>query len=456
MKVFRIAMHAAGALVVSILVGAAQARAGLPPEIDGKALPSLAPMLERVTPAVVNISSRTRVRVRDPFFDDPIFNRFFGLPNVPRERVEQSLGSGVVVDAKQGYVLTNNHVVQGADDISVTLTDGDTVKAEVVGTDAETDLAVLRIPAQGLTALPLADSTRLKVGDFVVAVGDPFGLGQTVTSGIVSALNRTGIGDGYQNLIQTDASINPGNSGGALVNLHGELVGINSMIYSPSGASVGIGFAIPSTLAVNVMGQLIAHGEVRRGALGVEVQDPSEQLARLLGLGDTRGAVVTRVAGDSPAARAGLRPGDVITAVGDQRIADARDLRSIESRTRTGAVLALRIVRDGARLDLTATLTAPDLAHADGASVDARLAGADLAERRAGASRAEPGGIAVTRVASDSRAFANGLRAGDLIVGLNRRDIAGLADFRRRLAQSAPTALLTVVRGRSAYFVALQ
>ncbi len=456
MKAFRFAMHATAAFAAALLVDIAPAHAGLPPEIDGQALPSLAPMLERVTPAVVNISSKTRVRVRDPFFDDPVFNRFFGLPNLPRERVERSLGSGVIVDAKQGYVLTNNHVVQGADDISVTLTDGATVKAEVVGTDAETDLAVLRIPADGLVALPLADSTRLRVGDFVVAVGDPFGLGQTVTSGIVSALNRTGIGDGYQNLIQTDASINPGNSGGALVNLHGELVGINSMIYSPSGASVGIGFAIPSTLASNVMRQLIAHGEVRRGALGVEVQDPNAQLARLLGLGDARGAVVTRVASDSPAARAGLRPGDVITALGGQRVADARDLRSIESRSRTGATLALDVVRDGRKLALSATLTAPDLAHAEGASVDARLAGADLAERRAGASRAEPGGVAVTRVASDSRAFANGLRAGDLIVALNRRDIAGLGDFERRLAQSGPTALLTVIRGRSAYFVALQ
>lgn len=456
MNVIRLVMYVACALAVGAICATAPARAGLPPEIDGKALPSLAPMLERVTPAVVNISSKTRVRVRDPFFDDPVFNRFFGLPNLPRERIERSLGSGVIVDATRGYILTNNHVVQGADDISVTLTDGDTVKAEVVGTDADTDLAVLRIPASGLTALPLADSTRLRVGDFVVAVGDPFGLGQTVTSGIVSALNRAGVGDGYQNLIQTDASINPGNSGGALVNLRGELVGINSMIYSPSGASVGIGFAIPSSLAANVMRQLIAHGEVRRGALGVEAQDATAEIARLLALDDTRGAVITRVRADSPGARAGLRPGDVIVALGGKRVDDAHGLRNLESTTRPGATVALDVVRAGRRLALDAILTAPTLQHAEGARVDARLAGADLTERTAGLSRNDPGGIAVTRVASDSRAFANGLRPGDLIVALNRRDLGGLDDFKRRLAQSGHSALLTVIRGRSAYFVALR
>src|SRR5262249_42078144 len=218
------------------------ADAALPPAMDGQALPSLAPMLERVTPAVVNINSKTRVRVQNPFFDDPMFRRFFGMPNGPREQVQQSLGSGVVVDAAKGYVLTNNHVVEGADDVSVTVADGRTFKAKVLGTDPDSNVAVLQIPAPNLAALPVADSAELLVGDFVVAVGEPLGVGQTATQGRVSALGRMGIGgSGVQNYIQTDASINPGNSGGPLVNLRGELVGINSMIFSPSGGNVGIG-----------------------------------------------------------------------------------------------------------------------------------------------------------------------------------------------------------------------
>ncbi|HQX66122.1 MAG TPA: trypsin-like peptidase domain-containing protein, partial [Dokdonella sp.] len=262
-------------------------------------MPTLAPMIDRVTPAVVNINTKTRVQVRDPFFDDPIFRRFFNVPNQPRERVQQSLGSGVIVDAAKGYVLTNNHVTQGADDIAVTLHDNRTVKARVIGSDPDTDLTVLQIPADNLQAVPLALSRDLRVGDFVVAIGDPFGLGQTVTSGIVSALDRKGISRGYQNFIQTDAAINPGNSGGALVNLRGELVGINSMIFSPSGASVGIGFAIPSDLAANVMRQLVEYGEVRRGTLGVDTQDITPELAAMLSVAVGKGTVITRVRKDA-------------------------------------------------------------------------------------------------------------------------------------------------------------
>ncbi len=242
--------------------------ASLPPSIDGQPMPSLAPMLAKVTPAVVNISTKTRISTRNAYFDDPLFRQLFGNQGVPRERVEQSLGSGVVIDAAKGYVLTNNHVVGGADDITVTLQDGRDFKAKLLGTDPDTDVAVLQIPAENLQALPIADSAQLRVGDFVVAVGDPFGLGQTATSGMVSALGRSGLGKGFQNFIQTDASINPGNSGGALVNLRGELVGINSMIYTPSGGNVGIGFAIPTDLATGVMKQLLTYGKVRRGNLG--------------------------------------------------------------------------------------------------------------------------------------------------------------------------------------------
>ncbi|MCU0988917.1 MAG: trypsin-like peptidase domain-containing protein, partial [Xanthomonadales bacterium] len=231
--------------VLVLLLPAARVGAALPAVVEGEPLPSLAPVLERVTPSVVNIYTQTRVRVRSPLLDDPFFRRFFNIPDMPRERVSQSLGSGVIVDAEAGFVLTNNHVIAGADDISVTLTDGRSFAAEVIGTDPDTDLAMVRIPSEDLQALPFADSNRLRVGDFVVAVGNPFGLGQTVTSGIVSALGRTGFrGLEFQNFIQTDASINPGNSGGALINLRGELVGINSAIFTPSGGNVGIGFAI--------------------------------------------------------------------------------------------------------------------------------------------------------------------------------------------------------------------
>ena len=259
--------------------------AALPVAVEGEPLPSLAPVLERVTPSVVNVYTQTRVRVRSPLMDHPFFRRFFNIPDIPRERISQSLGSGVIVDAKEGYVLTNNHVIAGADDISITLADGRNFEAEVIGTDPDTDLAMIRIPSENLQALPFADSNQLRVGDFVVAVGNPFGLGQTVTSGIVSALGRTGFrGLEYQNFIQTDASINPGNSGGALINLRGELVGINSAIFMPSGGNVGIGFAIPSAMARYVMDQLARFGEVRRGTLGVYVQDLTGELAGAFGL----------------------------------------------------------------------------------------------------------------------------------------------------------------------------
>ena len=267
------------------LLLAGQASSTLPAAIDGERLPSLAPVLEHVMPSVVNIYTQTRVRIRSPLLDDPFFRRFFNVPDVPRERVSQSLGSGVIVDAEQGYVLTNNHVISGSTEISVTLADGRSFDADVIGTDPDTDLAMIRIPAENLQALPLADSNQLRVGDFVVAVGNPFGLGQTVTSGIVSALGRTGFrGLEFQNFIQTDASINPGNSGGALINLRGELVGINSAIFTPSGGNVGIGFAIPSAMARYVMDQLAQFGEVRRGTLGLYVQNLTAELAGAFGV----------------------------------------------------------------------------------------------------------------------------------------------------------------------------
>ncbi|HEX6832806.1 MAG TPA: DegQ family serine endoprotease [Rudaea sp.] len=455
------------ALAVAALVAAfAQplpCSAALPPAVDGQALPSLAPMLEKVTPGVVNINSKTKVRVRNPLMDDPFFRQFFGMQDAPRERIEQSLGSGVIIDAGKGYVLTNNHVVEGADDISVTLHDGRNLKAKLIGNDPDTDIAVIQIPAESLTALPLADSSQLRVGDFVVAVGNPFGVGQSASSGIVSGLNRTGLGGrGIQNFIQTDASINPGNSGGALVNLRGELVGINSQIFSTSGGSIGIGFAIPANLARDVMHQLIATGTVKHGTLGVQVQTLTPEIAHMLETQQGQGAVVTAVGAGSAAEEAGLKAGDIVIAVNGKAIANENDLYNAEGLAPIGSTLELTLLRDGKKLTLPVRLVAESVASSDGAKVDARLAGAELLEssermrrtlREAGI---DANGVAVARVAPNSRAAKNGLKAGDLIVGVNRVGIDNLNEMRTLIARSPRSLLLSVVRGRSAFFLPLQ
>jgi serine protease Do/serine protease DegQ len=312
-------------------------------------LPSLAPMLEAVTPAVVNISTEGRVVMRpNPLLNDPFFRRFFDIPEQPRERRVQNLGSGVIVDAKQGYVITNHHVINRADTITVTLRDGRQLPAKVIGSDPETDVAVVQIAAQKLTPLSLADSGQLRVGDYVVAIGNPFGLGQTVTSGIVSALGRNTLGiQGYEDFIQTDASINPGNSGGALVNLRGELVGINTAIFAPTGGNVGIGFAIPSNMVKQLMDQLVEYGEVRRGQLGISVQDLTPELARAFGLQNNRGAVIAQIFPNSAAQRAGLKTGDVVLAVAGKAIRNANQLRNAIGLLIVGERVTLTILRDG-------------------------------------------------------------------------------------------------------------
>ena len=450
---------AAAFAACALLAATVPAGAALPPAIDGQALPSLAPMLERVTPAVVNINSKTRIKVQNPFFDDPMFRRFFGVPNGPRERVQQSLGSGVVVDAAKGYVLTNNHVVEGADDVSVTVADGRTVKAKVLGTDPDSDLAVIQIPAEKLTALPIADSSKLRVGDFVVAVGEPFGLGQTVTSGIVSALGRMGLGgSGVQNFIQTDASINPGNSGGPLVNLRGELVGINSMIFSPSGGNVGIGFAIPSNLALDVMRQLIQFGEVKRGALGVDTQDVTPELAHMLGLGDdvTRGAVITRVRAGSPAEAAGLKPGDVIVSLAGKAVASDQELHNLEGLGAAGEAVQVGVLREGKPITVNASLKAQVLNTSKGDALDPRLAGVQFTDSNDSLRRRGITGVTVSRITEASRAYQSGLRNGDTIAAVNQRDIDNAADFERLVATKPRQLVFTVVRGEQAFFLRVQ
>jgi serine protease DegQ len=445
-------------LAAAVAVGLVASHAGtIPSSVDGQALPSLAPMLERVTPAVVNINSKTRVKVRNPMMDDPFFRQFFGMQNAPRERIEQSLGSGVIIDASKGYVLTNNHVVEGADDIQVTLHDGRTLKAKLIGTDPDTDVAVIQIPAENLSAMPLADSSQLHVGDFVVAVGNPFGVGQSASSGIVSGLNRTGLGGrGFQNFIQTDATINPGNSGGALVNLRGELIGINSQIFSTSGGSIGIGFAIPVNLANDVMKQLIVTGSVKHGTLGVQSQTLTPELARMLNTTASQGAVVTDVGAGSPAESAGLKAGDVIVSINDRVVQNENDLYNAEGIAPIGSTLELKILREGKPLTLSAKLIAESIVITEGAKLDQRLTGADLSDAGERVKRAiGTGGIVVNKIAANSRAAENGLKPGDLIIGVNRVDVGGMADFKHLLATQPQQLMLSVVRGRSAFFVPL-
>ena len=438
------------------------ALAALPPEIDGVALPSLAPMLERTQPAVVNVSSRTHVQVQNSFYGDPFFDRFFGggMGGQPQERVESSLGSGVIVDAVKGLVLTNNHVIQNADEVSVTLTDGRVMTAELVGTDPDTDVALIKIKPERLTALTLANSDALRVGDFVVAVGNPFGIGQSATSGIVSALGRSGLrGLGYQNFIQTDASINPGNSGGALVNLRGELVGINTAIFSPSGGNVGIGFAIPANLARNVMNQLQAFGEVQRGSLGVQTQDLTEALAKALklsaipGAANGGGAVVTQVVPDMPAAKAGVLQGDVITAIAGKRVLDAQSLSNAEGLLPLASAQTLSVIRDGKPLQLKFILVPINTQSVDGAKIDARLAGTKLADLSSSArSRAGgAGGVLISDVAPGTLAAQYGLQKNDLIAGVSRYQINNLAELTQLLKSSTGRITLTIYRNRRSY-----
>ena len=446
------------ALAATALGSVAISHATLPAAVDGQTLPSLAPMLERVVPAVVNINSKTHVRVNNPFMNDPFFRQFFGMQNMPRERVEQSLGSGVVIDAGKGYVLTNNHVIDGADDISVTLHDGRTLKAKLIGNDPDTDVAVIQIPAEKLTALPLADSDQLRVGDFVVALGNPFGVGQTATSGIVSGLNRTGLrGLGIQNFIQTDASINPGNSGGALVNLRGELVGVNSAIFSPSGGNVGIGFAIPSNLASNVMSQIIATGSVRHGSLGLQVQSVNPEIARMLGTKeDQQGAVVTQVREGSPAAGAGLQSGDVIVAANGRPVQNEGDLYNAEGLAAIGSTIELRLLREGKPLTLSARIEAEKVASSEGAKLDARLAGATLADVSERVRADGRSGVSVASVAAGSRAAQNGLKAGDVIFGVGRLRVNTLADLAQLMKRGLRQVQLVVARGGDTFVVTLQ
>ncbi len=446
-------------LLAALLLWAQGAAAVIPAAEDGRPLPTLAPMLERVTPGVVNISTEGHVKVPlNPLFQDPVFRHFFNLPQMPLEKKFTSLGSGVIVDANKGLVLTNNHVIANADQITVTLRDGRSFEAELVGTDPETDVALLRIPAEELTAVPLADSDKVRVGDFVVAIGNPFGLGQTVTSGIVSALGRSGTGiESYENFIQTDASINPGNSGGALVNLRGELIGINTAIFSKSGGNIGIGFAIPVNMAKAVMAQLLEYGEVNRGKVGVLTQDLTPELARAFGLKRHQGVVIVEVEPGSPAEEAGLQPGDIVVAVNGRKVRNGADVRNFVGLQRVGTEVRFEILRDGRRL-LKKVKLAPREAISGNKFEHPALAGAtigDMVEGHPLYGRVE--GALVLQVEPGSRAWRNGLRRGDVLTSVNRQRVHNLKEFLEVVRKAGNRPLVVRVRrGNAAAFLVLK
>ncbi len=435
------------------------ANAALPQEIDGEELPSLAPMLENVTPAVVNIATEGRVKQRQsPLFSDPFFRHFFKIPDQPIERKTSSLGSGVIVDSKRGLVLTNNHVIANAIQITVTLRDGRQVEAEIVGADPETDIAVLKMTAENLTALTTTDSDDLRVGDFVVAIGNPFGLGQTVTSGIISALSRSGLGiEEYEDFIQTDASINPGNSGGALVNLKGELVGINTAIFSQSGASHGIGFAIPINLALRIMEQILDTGEVKRGFLGVTIQDITPELAEAFGLKRKNGALINKILKDSPADKAGLLPGDIVISIDGKKIRNANDVRNRIGLLPIGEKIEFKLLRDGKEFDSVVLVEEVVKKETKPKVSNDLLKGVTVGDIQKGSPYfGKIKGVLVLETQRGSRAWKSGLRVNDVITSVNKNPIKNLDEFLSAVDKKEDALLFRIVRGNMATFIVIK
>jgi len=434
------------ALLVALVLNAPLAEAAIP--VDQRTLPTLAPVVAQVMPAVVNISVLTRAPMEEnPLFRDPFFRRFFNLPE--RTQREQAAGSGVIVDAQRGYVLTNNHVVHDAEQVVVTLKDRRQFQARIVGSDPGTDIAVVQIESRGLAAIAFGDSDQLRVGDFVLAVGNPFGIGQTVTSGIVSALGRSGLSpEGYEDFIQTDASINPGNSGGALVNLRGELIGINTAILGPSGASVGIGFAVPSNMARAVLNQIVKYGEVRRGRLGIDMADLTGEIAKKLGVTTLDGVLIAAVQSESPAARAGLREHDVVVAMNGRSLAGAAEMRARLALTPVGEDVDLKVLRGSETRMLKVKIGPPQQMGAGEGQPVPQLPGMRVVEIERGSPLHQRiQGLVVTAVAEGSRAWAAGFRPGDIVYGVNRRRTRTFAELQAALRAADRGYSVNLIRG---------
>jgi Do/DeqQ family serine protease len=446
------------AAILATAVIAPSAPAAMPAMVGDTPVPSLSPIVKKVSPAVVNIATRGTIRDRgpqNPLLDDPFFRRFFDVPpdSGPRERPFQSAGSGVIFDAKAGYIVTNAHVVENASEITVTLQDGRDLKAEVVGSDEPSDVAVLKVKSDGtLVQIGLGDSAKVEVGDFVLAIGNPFGLQHTVTSGIISGLSRSGINpDGYEDFIQTDASINPGNSGGALVNLRGELIGINTAILSRSGGNIGIGFAIPVNMAHSVMDQLIKYGSVKRGQLGVSMYTVTPDIAHALGLPNATGALVSQIVDGSPAQKAGIHVNDVITSVNSQQVKSNSELRNSIGLLRVGDKVEIGLLRDGKPLKVTAVITdtTATTQTTPAEAIHKAFEGATLADAP------DSGGALVKSVEPGSAAAQSGLRNNDVIVGANRGRVTNLQQLRDR-AKGNAVLVLEVRRGNGILIIPLR
>ncbi|AZQ85806.1 Do family serine endopeptidase [Colwellia sp. Arc7-635] len=438
----------------TIAMASLPVQAALPQSVDGQTMPSLAPMLEQVTPGVVLISVRGTHEVEQRVPE--AFKFFFGNPRQgqgqQKERQFRGLGSGVIIDADKGYIVTNSHVVNDADEIQITLKDGRQLDAKKIGGDEASDIALLQIEADDLVEVKIADSDRLRVGDFAVAIGSPFGLGQTVTSGIVSALGRSGLNiENYEDFIQTDAAINSGNSGGALINLRGELIGINTAILGPNGGNVGIGFAIPSNMVENLVNQIIEFGEVRRGVLGVAGRSVNSEIAKAMELDINQGGFVEQVTPDSAADEAGIRAGDVIIKVNGKMIKTFNELRGKIGSIGAGKVVRLTVIRkDGKEKEYDVTLKKSETANIEAASLHPMLDGAELEND------SQSNGVIVAEVAENSPAASVGLRKGDVINGINRQRINNIGELRSYLNDHKGVFALNVLRNNSSLFLMIR